>query len=112
MAPRLITFLVILLANTVIGAVWFFFLLMALNGFSSSDAQWGIIAFVVMAVLVSIFAALLGTGLAHLLIKRWQMGRLAASLVAVPIFTILGGGINFFAIILGAIVADAARSGF
>ncbi len=112
MAPRLITFLIILLANLAIGAVWFFFLLMALNGFSSEDAQWGIIAFVAMAVIVSAFAALLGSGLAHLLITRWRMGPLAASLIAVPIFTILGGGITFFGIIIGAIVADTARSGF
>lgn len=112
MAPRLITFLVILIANIAIGVFWFFFLLLALNGFHSSDAQWGIFAFIFVAFAVSLFAGLLGAGLVHVLIKRRRMSPLVSSLISVPIFVIIGGGLNFLGIIAGAVVADAARTHF
>jgi hypothetical protein len=111
MAPKLVTFLVIFIANAAICIFWWFFLLLALNGFREAEAFWGIAAYCGWALVVTIVTSGLGALLVHLLMKRWGFGPLSSSLIAVPVFVVIGGAINFFGIIVGAIVADAVRSG-
>ena len=41
MAPKIIAFLITLTLNIAIGIAVFFFMLLAMNGFSESDANYG-----------------------------------------------------------------------
>ena len=112
MAPRVVTFLVILAANIAVGGFWFFFLLLALNGSHSADARWGIYFFIFAALAVSVAAGLLGAALVHFLIRRRRLSPLASTLISVPIFVIAGGGLNFLGIIVGAVIVEIVRTNF
>jgi hypothetical protein len=50
MAAKIIAFIVTLLLNIAIGVVVFFMMLMGMNGFSESDANYGFVTYIVLAV--------------------------------------------------------------
>lgn len=108
MPSKIIAFIVTLILNIAIGAVVFFMMLMGMNGFSESDANYGLIAYIVLAVLVSLTMATLAAVSVHLLVKR-GLGAVAASLIAMAVFTIIGGVLKVICSIIGVLVADYVR---
>ena len=105
-AAKVVTFILVLAANAAIAVVCGLFLLLTLNGFSESDAMWGIIAFVLLALLISAACAGMGAVFVHLLMFRRKWQPVVAVLAVVPIFIIVGSLLNFLSIAVAAIVAN------
>lgn len=108
MGAKITAFVLTLLINIAIGVVMFFFMLIMMNGFSGSDAQPGLIAYIVLGLIVSV---LMGTGallLTKFLMNRKLKGAIAA-LIAVPIFSVVGGGLKFVCALIGIGIAEYVR---
>jgi hypothetical protein len=100
MALKLTAFFVTLLINIVAGGVIFFFLLLAMNGYSESDATWGIGAYIVLAILVSIAMATGALLAVQQLVKRAFRGVISV-LIAISVFSIAGAVLKFVCSIIG-----------
>lgn len=108
MTAKIITFILTLLANVTVGVVVFFFMIMAMNGFHESDANYGLGAYIALAVLVSLTMSAAAAFTVHFLMKR-EFRSWIAGLIAVPIFSIVGGGLKFVCSIIGILIADYIR---
>jgi hypothetical protein len=108
MTPKIIAFVITLLANVAIGVAVFFFMLLAMNGFSESDATYGFVAYIALALVVSLAMSAAAAFAVHLLMKRDFRGSIAA-LIAVPVFSVVGGGLKIGCSIIGVLVADYVR---
>ena len=108
MPAKILTALVTLLINVAIGVVIFFFLLLAMNGYSESDATYGFGAYVVLALIVSLLMSTCGALLVHILMKRNFRGWTAA-LIAIPLFSLIGGGLKIVCSIAGVAIAEYVR---
>ena len=109
MLPKVIAFVITFAVNLVIAAACLFFLLLALNGFYESDANWGIGAFLMIALFASAGTALVAAGGVHFLMSRKGYGAALSLAIFVPLFIIVGGTINSTGIVIGALVADIVR---
>jgi hypothetical protein len=108
MAAKLAALFITLICNVVIGVVVFFLMLIAMNGFNESDAEKGLIAYVTFALIVTL-AMTAGAYLltAHLL--RRDLSGAVAALIAVPVFTVVGGGLKLLGSVIGIAVAEYVR---
>jgi hypothetical protein len=111
MAPKIIAFLVTMLANIAAGVVVFFGVLVAMNGYSESDAMYGLIAYIVLAVSVTLLVSVLAVGLTHILLKREFRGW-ASALIAAAVFSVTGIVLKFFCSIIGVGIAEFVRVNF
>ena len=105
---KIATFLITLLVNIAAGVILFFFMLIAMNGFSESDANYGIGVYLALALLVSLLMASAATGVAHVLAKR-EFRPWVASTVGVVVFSISGVILKSVCVIIGLLVADYVR---
>ena len=111
MMARIAAALVTLGVNAAAGVVVFFFMLLAMNGFSESDATWGLGAYVVAAVAVTLGMAVSAwLFVAYLARRRWNEWGSAA--MAASAFSIVGAGLKAVCGIIGVLVAEAARTHF
>lgn len=108
MAVKIAAFLITLVLNAAAGVVMFFFLIVALNGFQGSDAEYGIIAYIAAAVLVSLIMATGAAIGAHIFKKRGLHGAAAVAIPAV-VLSAIGAGLKFVCAIIGIAVADYVR---
>ena len=111
MGSKIAAFLITLIINIVIGVAVFIFMMLAMNGYNESDASYGFVTYIVLAVLVSL---LMGTGAAaavHLLMSRKFRGSIAV-LIAVPLFSVLGAGLKFVCSIIGVAMAEFVRTNY
>ena len=108
MPAKILTAVARLLINVAIGVVIFFFLLLAMNGYSESDATYGFAVFIVLAFIVSLIMSLCAGFLVHILMKRNFRGWTSA-LIAVPAFSIVGGVLKIVCSIIGVSVAEYVR---
>ena len=88
-----------------------FFMLLAMNGFSESDANYGFVTFIVLAILVSLLMASLAAAAVHLLTKR-GFKTLSGLLIGIGSFTILGLVLKVVCSIIGVLVADFVRTNY
>jgi hypothetical protein len=105
MAAKLAAFFITLLINVVTGFAIFFFMLLAMNGFSESDATYGIGAYIVLAMVVGLAMSAGAAFTVYLLAKRGFRSGMAV-LCAVPLFSVVGAGLNIVCSIIGVLVAD------
>ena len=108
MAAKLSAFFITLIINLAIGVGVFFFMLLAMNGFSESDASYGLGAYIVLALLVTLAMSAGAAFAAHLFVKRGLSG-LAAAAISIPIFCVLGGGLKIVCSVVGVLIADYVR---
>jgi uncharacterized membrane protein YhaH (DUF805 family) len=108
MAAKINAFLITFLVNIAVGIAIFFGMLLAMNGYSETDAQWGIIAYVLLAIIVTLSMSAGAALLVHLLRKR-QFGGVASVLIAAPIFSIAGSALKLVCSIIGVGIAEFAR---
>ena len=111
MAPKIVAFLVTLILNIAIGIAVFFLLLLAMNGFSESDANYGFVTYIFLAVLVTLLMASLAVVAAHSLTRR-GFGAISASLVGIGTFSVLGLVLKVICSIIGVLVADFVRTNY
>ncbi len=109
MAIKIAAFVITLLINISVGVAVFFFMLLAMNGFSESDATYGFGAYIVMAVIVTLLMSTLAVVSIQLLIKREFRGWVSA-LIAVPIFSVIGAGLKIACSIIGVMIAEYVRT--
>jgi hypothetical protein len=108
MATKVAAFLITLLINFAAGVAIFFFLLLAMNGYSESDATYGLGVYIVLALIVSLIMSTSAALLVHILMKRnfrgWTSG-----LIAVLIFSVIGVGMKVVCSLIGVGVAEYVR---
>ncbi len=108
MPSKIAAFLITLIVNVIVGAVIFFMMLIAMNGYNGSDAEWGLIVYIglgaVTAILMSIGAAVL----VHILLKK-QFSALVSVLIAVPVFSIVGAALEMVCCGIGIGIAEYVR---
>jgi hypothetical protein len=108
MAAKLSAFFVTLLINIVAGVALFFFMLLAMNGYSESDATYGLGFYIVLAVLVSLVMSTGAWFAVQLMIKRKFHGAVAA-LIAIPVFSVIGAGLKVMLSIIGVLISEYVR---
>lgn len=108
MAPKIIACLLTLVANVVAGLAVFFVMLIGMNGYSESDATFGIVAYVVLAVLVTILMSVSAVLLVQYLQKRKFSG-VAAATIAVLVFSATGAVLKGICGLIGVGIAEFMR---
>jgi len=108
MTAKVAAFFITLVVNIVIGIVVFFFLLIAMNGYSESDAMYGFGAYVLLALFVSLLMAVCAVRVVQILTNRKFAGS-SAAFIAVPIFCVLGAGLKLVCAIVGVAAAEYVR---
>lgn len=108
MAAKITAFLTTLLLNIASGIVILFMMLVAMNGFSGSDAEWGLCAYILLAVLASILMSVGAALLVHIFLKR-QFSAVVSALIAIPVFTIVGIVIEVVCSLIGIGIAEYVR---
>ena len=105
---KLTAFFVTLVVNFAIGVAVFFFLLIAMNGYSESDATYGLVVYGALAFVVSLLMAGSALVTVHLLMKRKFSGS-SALFIAVPIFSVVGAVLKLVCSGVGVAVAEYVR---
>lgn len=108
MAPKIIAAILTFIANIAGGVVIFFFMLVAMNGFNGSDAEWGLGAYIILALIVTLLMSTGAFFLVRLLQKR-QVSGVVSALIAIPVFSIVGIGLKFVCCLIGIGIADYVR---
>ena len=111
MAAKIIAAITTLIANLAIGVVVMSILVISMNGFTGNSGQAGLISYIVLAVAVTIAMSLSAFLLTGYLIKREFSGAIAA-LIAVPVFSIVGGGLKIICMLIGVGIAEFVRVKF
>jgi hypothetical protein len=111
MAVKLATFFITLLVDIAVGVVVFFFMLLAMNGFSESDANYGIVAYILLAAVVSIAMSVGAFVLTRFLTHR-NYRAVAAVSIAVPSFCMIGAVLKVGCAFVGIVVAEVVRVNF
>jgi hypothetical protein len=91
------------------GVAIFFLMLLAMNGFNESDAEYGLGIYIVLAVLVSLAMSAGAVAAVHLLVMKRKLRGGIAALIAVPLFSILGAVLKIVSSIIGVLIADYIR---
>ena len=105
---KLAAFIVTLLINIAIGVVVFFFLLLAMNGFSESDAMYGLGAYIACALFVSLLMAVCAVRVVAILMMR-NFSASSSMFIAVPVFCVVGAGLKLVCAIIGVAAAEYVR---
>lgn len=108
MTSKITAFLITFLLNLIAGAVIFFMMLIAMNGYHESDAQWGLGAYIVLAFIGTIVMSTAAVLTVGWLIKR-QYSAVKAALIAIPVFSIIGVILKIVFSLFGVGVAEFVR---
>ncbi len=111
MAPKLISFFLTLAVNVAAGVVVFAGLIIAMNGYSESDATYGLAAYVVLAAAVTLMMSGLAALTTHLLQKR-EFRAWSAVLISVLIFAFAGAILKFVTSLIAVGIAEYVRVNF
>ncbi|MFZ1700147.1 MAG: hypothetical protein WBO10_09830 [Pyrinomonadaceae bacterium] len=111
MAAKIIALIVTLVASLAAGVFVFLGILVAMNGYSESDASYGLIAYVALALLVSLLMGISAFLLTGRLIKS-EFGPATAVLIASVAFSLLGATLKGVCGLVGIGVAEFVRVNF
>lgn len=87
-------FLLTATANLGIGIVLFFLLIVALNGYSESQATPGLILFIIWILIFSLIMAILSFFMVGYFGKK-SMNKFAAMIISVVVFSLAGAVVDF-----------------
>lgn len=108
MASKLVALTATLIVNIIAAIIILFGMLVAMNGFSESDATWGLGAFVVLALVVTFCASVCSFFLTGVLVKR-QMSPVISALISVAVFSVVGIGLQIISSLIGVGIAEFVR---
>jgi hypothetical protein len=111
MAAKVITAVIVFLLNVAAGVVGFFFLMLALNGFHESEANYGMGAYIILSFVGSVAMTVAAFLTVSWLLKK-EYQPIVAALIAIPIFVIVGAGLKLFFVIISAILTGEVRRSF
>ena len=106
---KIATLLITAIVNGIIGVILFFFLLIAMNGFSERQASPGLILFIVWVVLTLIIAGVLSFLTVKYLIAKKSLSAIVSALISMAIFVIVGGISNVVGLLATILLATALR---
>lgn len=108
MPAKIAAFLITLTLNVLVGIVLLMALILAMNGYSESDAMYGLATYVILALLASVVAAAAAVFITGMLIKR-EFRALISTLIAIAVFTLVGAVAIAICAVVGIGVAEAVR---
>lgn len=108
MAAKIIAAALTFILNIAVGAVVLATMIIAMNGYSESDATWGLGAFVVLAVFIAVLMALGAFFLAGFLTKK-QYGSIATAIIPILVFSAVGAGLEVVSGLIGVGIAEFVR---
>lgn len=108
MAPKIIAAVLTLIADLVAGLVILFTMLLAMNGYSESDAMWGLISYAALTAAVLILMSV-GSFILTAAMIRKQYSPIVAVLISAPAFTVLGVVLEIASSLIGVGVAEFVR---
>jgi len=111
MTAKLPVIAVTMFLNVVAAFIIFFFLLIALNGYSEGDAQWGLITFVASAIAVTLLSSTLAFMLLRFLLKRNFRG-LSSGMISIGVATVTGVLLQSATCIVAVLVTEAVKMYF
>lgn len=111
MTGRIAAFILTLLLNIAAGVAIFFFMLLAMNGFSESDANYGLVTYIVMSLVVTMTMAFLSSVVVGRLLGR-NFGTVSAVAISVLVFSVVGIGLKIICSIVGILIADHVRTNY
>lgn len=111
MSAKITAFLITMVASMAGGAVIFFFMLLAMNGFSESDAMWGLGTYVLLVLMVAILSSTGALFLVGFLTKK-QFSPAICVFIAVSVFSLLSIGLEIVCSLIGVGVAELVRVKF
>jgi len=94
--------------NIAAGIVILFTMLVAMNGYSGSDAEWGLGAYIILALIISLSMSLGAFLLTGRLLKK-QFPSVASVLIAIAVFAIAGVVLKIVSSLIGIGVAEFVR---
>ena len=100
--------IVTLLISVVLAVVVLFFLLVAMNGYSESDAEPALAVYVVLALVSAVLAAVAAAWFVGLLARR-KFVPASSAVIAVPIATALGAALIVVSALMGLVIAEYMR---
>lgn len=111
MAAKISALVGTLLINFLIGIAVFFVLIIAMNGYSESDATYGIVTFIASGLLVTLLMGLGALLTVNFLAKRQYSGA-ASVLIAIVIFSVIGAVLKALCGLVSVGVAELVRINF
>src|SRR5687768_12292508 len=108
MPSKIAAFFVTLILNIIAGVVIFFMTLVAMNGYSGSDAEWGLIAYIALSAITAILMSSGATVLVHMLLKR-QFSALVSAVIAILVFSVIGAALEVVCCGIGIGIAEYVR---
>lgn len=111
MVANVVSLILTLIINSIVGFALFFGMILGMNGYSGKDTKWGIIAFIIIAGISRVLTAVLSFVICNIGQNKWQWNSIVAALIAIIGFSIINGVINFIAIIVAIGIAEAMRKG-
>ena len=111
MAPKVFAFVITLILNIAIGVAVFFVLVLAMNGYSESDANYGFITYIILALIASLLMSSSAAIVANILQNRKFSG-VASSLIAIVAFTGVGMALKCVCALIGVGIAELVRVNF
>lgn len=100
--------LLTLVTTIAAGVVILATMVIAMNGFSESDAMWGFGTFILLALVVAVLMALGAFFLAGFLLKK-RCGSVVSAIIPVLVFSITGAGLEIILSLIGVAVAEFVR---
>ncbi len=108
MLTKLAALFITLILCIAIGVVVSATMLIAMNGYSESDAMWGIGTFVVLAILVSVLCGL-GSFFSAGYFTKKKYGPVVSSLLAIVAFTVIGALFEIISAFIGIGISEFVR---
>ena len=108
MPLKVTAFTLTLIFNIFACAVILFMMLIGMNGYSESDAQWGLIAYVVLAVVISVLMSAGAVLLVRTMVRK-QFSPTISVLTAVPAFSAIGVVLELVSSLIGVGIAEFVR---
>jgi hypothetical protein len=109
MTAKVIAFLITLVVSVILAVIGFVVLVLALNGYSESDATYSFGMYGIFAFLLVFALAAIAGGTAHLLLSR-EFKPASAVMIAVIASSALGVVAFFICIVLGVLLAEYFRA--
>lgn len=111
MAAKIISALITLILLLALAVVVFAFMIIIMNGFSESDAKWGIYGYLGLSVLIT---ALMSAGAAVLAgrLMRKEMATALVIFISSAVFTVIGAMLMCVSGFVGVMIADIVRRNF
>lgn len=111
MLSKIIAFSVTFLVTTAVSIALLFGSLLAMNGFSESDASWGLGAYIILSLVIVVVMSAASVVGVHFLVKR-AFSSAVAALIATLASSIIGVIATVVSSIIGIMIADFVRRNY